>query len=351
MLRCGCRLRRRTCGPAVDARMSIPKAMRAVEIAEPGGAEVLRVAARPVPRPGPGEVLVRVAAAGVNRADVMQRQGSYPPPPGASDIPGLELSGAVAAAGAGVMAPPAGEEVCALVAGGGYAEYCVAPASQCLPLPSGVALREAAALPEAYCTVWTNVFERGRLAAGETLLVHGGSSGVGTAAIQLARTFGARVLATAGSAAKCGACEALGAERAVNYREDDFVAAVREATGGRGADVILDLAGGPYLQRNLDCLAVEGRLVLIAVMGGIRGEVNLAGLMSRRQTVTGSTLRSRPVAVKAAICEALRARVWPRFAGGSLRPVVHATYPLAAAAEAHRVMESSAHVGKLLLLP
>ena len=325
--------------------------MKAVEIAAPGPAEVLRLADRPVPLPGPGEVLVRVAAAGVNRADIMQRQGSYPPPPGASDIAGLELSGAVAAVGADVTNPSAGDEVCALVAGGGYAEYCLVPAPQCLPVPPGVTLRDAAALPEAYCTVWTNVFERGRLAAGETLLVQGGSSGVGTAAIQLARALGARVLATAGSAAKCAACETLGAERAVNYREADFVAAVREATGGRGADVILDLVGGPYLQRNLDCLAVEGRLVLIAVMGGIRGEVNLAALMSRRQTLTGSTLRSRPVAAKAAICDALRARVWPRFAGGTLRPVIHAAYPLAEAAAAHRVMESSAHVGKLLLVP
>ena len=325
--------------------------MKAIEIAEPGPAEVLVLAERPVPLPGPGEVLVRVAAAGVNRADIMQRQGSYPPPPGASDIPGLELSGTVTAVGADVTNPSAGDEVCALVAGGGYAEYCLVPAPQCLPVPPGVTLRDAAALPEAYCTVWTNVFERGRLAAGETLLVQGGSSGVGTAAIQLARALGARVLATAGSAAKCAACETLGAERAVNYREADFVAAVREATGGRGADVILDLVGGPYLQRNLDCLAVEGRLVLIAVMGGIKGEVNLASLMSRRQTLTGSTLRSRPVAAKAAICDALRARVWPRFAGGTLRPVIHATYPLAQAAAAHRVMESSAHVGKLLLVP
>ena len=325
--------------------------MKAIEIAEPGPAEVLVLAERPVPLPGPGEVLVRVAAAGVNRADIMQRQGSYPPPPGASDIPGLELSGTVTAVGADVATLSAGDEVCALVAGGGYAEYCLVPAPQCLPVPPGVTLRDAAALPEAYCTVWTNVFERGRLAAGETLLVQGGSSGVGTAAIQLARALGARVLATAGSAAKCAACETLGAERAVNYREQDFVAAVREATGGRGADVILDLVGGPYLQRNLDCLAVEGRLVLIAVMGGIKGEVNLASLMSRRQTLTGSTLRSRPVAAKAAICDALRARVWPRFAGGTLRPVIHATYPLAQAAAAHRVMESSVHVGKLLLVP
>lgn len=325
--------------------------MRAIEIGAPGPAEALRLAHRPLPAPGPDEVLVRVAAAGVNRADVMQRQGSYPPPPGASDIPGLELSGTVVALGAGVDSPAPGAEVCALVAGGGYAEYCVVPAPQCLPLPAGVTLRDAAALPEAYCTVWTNVFERGRLAAGETLLVHGGSSGVGTAAIQLGRALGARVLATAGSAAKCAACEALGADLAINYRERDFVAAVREATARRGADVILDLVGGAYLQRNLDCLAVEGRLVLIAVMGGVSGELNLAGLMSRRQTLTGSTLRSRPVAAKAAICDALREHAWPRFAGGELRPVIDAVYPLAEAAAAHRVMEASTHVGKLLLVP
>ena len=325
--------------------------MKAIEIAEPGPAEVLVLAERPVPLPGPGEVLVRVAAAGVNRADIMQRQGSYPPPPGASDIPGLELSGTVMAVGADVATLSVGDEVCALVAGGGYAEYCAVPAPQCLPLPPGVKLRDAAALPEAYCTVWTNVIDRGGLLAGETLLVHGGSSGVGTAAIQLARAFGARVIATAGSAAKCAACEALGAVRAVNYREQDFVAVVREATGGRGADVILDLVGGPYLQRNLDSLAVEGRLVLIAVMAGTKGELNLAALMSRRQTLTGSTLRSRPVAAKATICAAVRARVWPHFSGGVLRPVIHETYPLAEAAAAHRVMESSTHVGKLLLLP
>ena len=325
--------------------------MQAVEVAAPGPAEALRLADRPVPSPGPGEVLVQVAAAGVNRADVMQREGRYPPPPGVSDIPGLELSGVVAAVGDGVDSPAVGDAVCALVSGGAYAEYCCVPAPQCLPLPPGVSLRDGAALPEAYCTVWTNVFERGRLAAGETLLVHGGSSGVGTAAIQLARALGARVLASAGSAAKCAACEALGAERAIDYREQDFVAAVREATGGRGADVILDLVGGAYLQRNLDCLAVEGRLVLIAVMGGASGTLNLAALMSRRQTLTGSTLRSRPVAVKAAICAALRTTVWPRFAGGALRPVVHATWPLAEAAAAHRVMESSTHIGKLLLEP
>ena len=334
-----------------DTPLSIPETMHVVEIAEPGPAEGLRLTTRPAPAPAAGEVLVKVTAAGVNRADVMQRQGKYPPPPGASDIPGLELSGTVAAVGEGVSHPAAGDPVCAIVTGGGYAEYCLVPAPQCLPIPAPVALVDAAALPEAYSTVWTNVFERGRLAAGESFLVHGGSSGIGTAAIQLASRFGARVFATAGTAAKCAACTALGAERAINYREEDFVEVLREATGGRGVDLILDMVGGPYVRPNLDSLAVEGRLVLIALMGGAQAEVNLAALMSRRLTLTGSTLRARSVEQKAAIAAELRARVWPRFATGELRPVIHATYPLADAAEAHRVMESSTHIGKLLLAP
>ena len=325
--------------------------MTAIEITEPGPPEVLRPATRPTPRPGPGEVLVRVAAAGVNRADVMQREGRYPPPPGASDIPGLELSGTVVAAGDGVTDVAVGDDVCAIVTGGGYAEYCLVPAPQCLPIPASVSLRDAAALPEAYMTVWTNVFERGRLAAGETFLVHGGSSGIGTAAIQLAKLFGARVFATAGSAEKCQACVELGADVAINYREQDFVEAVREATNGRGADVILDMVGGAYLQRNVGSLAVEGRLVIIALMEGTKAEANLASLMSRRLTITGSTLRARSVHQKAAIVAQLRANVWARMTAGELRPVIHATYPLADAAEAHRVMQSSTHIGKLLLIP
>ena len=325
--------------------------MTAIEITEPGPPEVLRPATRPTPRPGPGEVLVRVAAAGVNRADVMQREGRYPPPPGASDIPGLELSGTVVAAGDGVTDVAVGDDVCAIVTGGGYAEYCLVPAPQCLPIPASVSLRDAAALPEAYMTVWTNVFERGRLAAGETFLVHGGSSGIGTAAIQLAKLFGARVFATAGSAEKCQACVELGADVAINYREQDFVEAVREATNGRGADVILDMVGGAYLQRNVGSLAVEGRLVIIALMEGTKAEANLASLMSRRLTITGSTLRARSVHQKAAIAAQLRAKVWVRMTAGELRPVIHATYPLADAAEAHRVMQSSTHIGKLLLIP
>ena len=340
--------------------MSLPETMRAVEIAEPGPPEALRLVTRPTPRPGAGEVLVRVAAAGINRADVMQREGRYPPPPGASDLPGLELSGTVSAVGpdtgpvaggSGDGPVAVGDRVCAIVSGGAYAEYCLVPAPQCLPIPETVGLADAAALPEAYCTVWTNVVDRGRLRAGESLLVHGGSSGVGTAAIQLARRLGARVFATAGSAAKCAACEELGAERAVNYREGDFVAAVRDATGGRGVDVVLDMVGGPYLARNLDLLAVEGRLVVIAVMAGAEGDVNLLDFMTRRLTLTASTLRSRSVEQKAEVGRAVREHVWPRFAAGELRPVIHATWPLAEAAEAHRILESSTHVGKLLLLP
>ena len=337
--------------PDYTRAMSIPETMRAVEIAEPGPPEALRLVTRATPRPGPGEALVRVAAAGINRADVMQREGRYPPPPGASDLPGLEVSGTVAAVGPEAHPVAAGDRVCAIVSGGAYAEYCLVPAPQCLPIPEAVSLVDAAALPEAYCTVWTNVVDRGRLRAGESFLVHGGSSGVGTAAIQLARRLGARVFATAGSAAKCAACVELGAERAVNYREEDFVAVVRDATGGRGVDVVLDMVGAPYLSRNLAALATEGRLVVIAVMAGAEAEVNLLDFMSRRLTLTASTLRSRSVEQKAEVGRAVREHVWPRFAAGDLRPVIHATWPLAEAAAAHRVLESSVHVGKLLLLP
>jgi len=330
--------------------VSLPADGLVVEIAEPGPPEVLRPARRPVLPPGPGEVLVRVAAAGVNRPDVLQRLGRYPPPPGASDVPGLEVAGEVAAVGEGVEGWRAGDAVCALVAGGGYAEYCLAPAPQCLPVPRGLSVGEAAALPETFFTVWTNVFERGRLAPGETLLVHGGSSGVGTAAISLARALGSRVLATAGSPEKCAACVALGAERAVNYREEDFVAAVREATGGRGVDVVLDMVAGDYLPRNVECLAVEGRLVLIALQGGSRAELDFAPLLFRRLTITGSSLRPRTVEQKGAIARALRERVWPLLEDGRVRPVVHARFPLAEAAAAHRLMESGRHIGKILLV-
>ena len=331
--------------------MAIPETMRVVDIKEPGPPEGLQIRTRPVPAPGAGDVLIQVAAAGVNRADIMQRKGNYPPPPGASDILGLEVSGTVAALGEGVSEFAVGDEVCALLTGGGYAEYCLAPAPQCLPIPAPVSLVEAAALPEAYATVWTNVIDRGRLREGESLLVHGGSSGIGTVAIQLARRFGARVFATAGTPAKCAACVELGAERAIDYHAEDFVAVLRAATGGHGVNLILDMVGGSYLKRNVASLAIEGRLVIIALMEGAVAKLDLARLMSRRLTVTGATLRARAVEEKAGILAALRQRVWPRFATGELRPIVHATYPLADAAEAHRVMESSVHTGKLLLVP
>ena len=327
--------------------MPLPEKMTAIEITAPGGPEALAPVERPVPRPGPGEVLVRVAAAGVNRPDVMQRQGHYPPPPGASDVPGLEIAGEVVASGPGA-AGVAGR-VCALVQGGGYAEYCLAAAPLCLPVPAGMTDVEAAGLPETCFTVWTNVFERGRLAPAETLLVHGGSSGIGTTAIQLARAFGAAVYATAGSDEKCRACEGLGAAECVNYREDDFVARIEAATDGRGVDVVLDMVGGDYFPRCLDCLAVEGRLVQIATQRGIKSEINLLKVMVKRLTVTGSTLRPRSVAEKTPIANALRERVWPLLEAGKARPIVHATFPLREAAAAHALMDSGAHVGKIVL--
>jgi len=324
--------------------------MIAIEIREPGEPDVLLPAERPIPAPAGGEVLIRVAAAGVNRPDVFQRRGRYAPPPGASDIPGLEVSGVIEALGAGVNTWKIGDAVCALVTGGGYAEYCVAPAPQCLPLPPGMDIVTAAAIPETFFTVWTNVFQRGRLQRGESLLVHGGSSGIGTTAIQLAVARGSRVFATAGSAEKCVACERLGAERGINYRDADFVAVVREATGGHGVDVVLDMVGGDYFARNLDALAVEGRLVEIATLHGVKAEVNIQAIMGRRLTITGSTLRPRPIADKAAIAVELQREVWPLLASGAVRPIVHARFPLREAAAAHRMMESSAHIGKLLLV-
>jgi len=323
--------------------------MLVIEIREPGGPEMLVPAERAQPSAGAGEILIKVAAAGVNRPDVMQRKGLYPPPPGASDIPGLEVSGTVVETGAGVDGWRAGDRVCALLAGGGYAEYCVAPAPQCLPVPDGMEFTSAAAIPETFFTVWTNVFERGRLQAGESALIHGGSSGIGTTAIQLVRAFGGRVFATAGSAEKCAACERLGAERAINYRETDFVAAIRDLTGGRGVDVILDMVGGEYLARNLDLLAVDGRLVQIALIGGAKAQINLGPVLQRRLTVTGSTLRARSVAEKGAIAEAVHRHVWPLLESRVVAPVVHRTFPLRDAAAAHRLMESSAHIGKLVL--
>jgi putative PIG3 family NAD(P)H quinone oxidoreductase len=294
-------------------------------------------------------VLIKVAAAGVNRPDVSQRQGKYPPPPGASDIPGLEVSGTVEAAGATVAGLRRGDEVCALLAGGGYAEYCVAPEPQCLPVPRGISIVDAAGLPETFFTVWTNVFDRGRLQRGESLLVHGGSSGIGTTAIQLAHAFGARVFATAGSDEKCAACERLGAERAINYRSADFVAVVREATGGKGVDVVLDMVGGDYFPRNIDVLGVGGRLVQIATLRGSKAEIVLPVVMQRRLTITGSTLRPRSVEEKGAIARALREHVWPLLEAGRVKPIVYRTFPLAEAAAAHRLLESGEHIGKVLL--
>jgi NADPH2:quinone reductase len=324
--------------------------MVVIEIREPGGPEVLVPSERPRPVPGPGEVLIEVAAAGVNRPDVYQRLGRYPPPPGASDIPGLEVSGTLVEIGPGVDDWKTGDRVCALVAGGGYAEYCVAPAPQCLPVPANVELIAAAAIPETTFTVWTNVFERGRLAPREWMLVHGGSSGIGTTAIQLARARGSRVLATAGSAEKCAACERLGADRCFNYREVDFVAASREATDGCGVDVVLDMIAGDYVQRNLDVLAMDGRLVVISTIGGSKVSINVMPLMHRRLTITGSTLRPRSVAEKGAIAAALRREVWPLFETKAIAPIIYATFSLRDAAEAHRMMESGAHIGKMVLV-
>jgi NADPH:quinone reductase len=323
--------------------------MIAIAITKPGGPEVLQSVELPTPRPGPREVLIRVAAAGVNRPDVMQREGKYPPPPGASDIPGLEVSGTIAECGADVERWGVGDRVCALVSGGGYAEYCVAPDVQCLPVPATLDLVAAGGVPETFFTVWTNVFERGRLREGESFLVHGGSSGIGTAAIQMARAFGARVFATAGSREKCSACERLGAERAINYKTDDFATVLLDLTGGRGVDVILDMVGAGYFSRNLDLLALEGRLLQIAVLHGAKAEINLVRLLRQRLTVTGSTLRARTVGEKGAIAKALERAVWPLLETGKIRPVICETFPLAKAAEAHRLMESGSHIGKILL--
>jgi putative PIG3 family NAD(P)H quinone oxidoreductase len=324
--------------------------MRAIEIAEPGGPEVLRVVERPVPRPLTGEVLIRVAAAGVNRPDVLQRKGLYPPPPGASVLPGLEVAGTIEAVADDVESWHVGDRVCALLSGGGYAEYCVAPAPQCLSMPKGVDFAGAAGIPETTFTVWTNVFERGRLASGETLLVHGGSSGIGTMAIQLARARGATVYTTAGSAEKCAACERLGAQLAINYRTDDFVAVVNEATGGRGVDVVLDMVGGDYLPRNVDVLAMDGRLVMIGQQRRGPSELAIMSVLRRRLTITGSTLRGRSIEEKAVIARAVSEQVWPLFESGAVRVPVYATFPLQNAADAHRLMESGEHIGKLILL-
>ncbi|MFD1624998.1 NAD(P)H-quinone oxidoreductase [Azospirillum griseum] len=328
---------------------ALPDRMRCVTITAPGGPEVLRLADRPLPAPGPGDLLVAVAAAGVNRPDTLQRQGRYDPPPGASDLPGLEIAGTIVAVGPEVEGWTVGDRVCALVAGGGYAEYCVVPAVQALPIPTGLSLAEAAALPETFFTVWTNVFERGGLKPGESLLIHGGSSGIGTTAIQLAKAFGATVYVTAGNTDKCAACVALGADRAINYKTEDFVAVIREATGGRGVDVVLDMVGGDYIARDIDILAMDGRHVSIAFLNGPKVTLNMAPVMMKRLTLTGSTLRARPVAEKGRIASALRASVWPLLDQGVIKPLIHATFPLEQAEDAHRLMESSAHIGKIVL--
>ncbi len=328
---------------------TLPDEMTAIEIAEPGGPEVLKPARRPVPEPGDGEVLIRVAAAGVNRPDVMQRKGQYPPPKGASDIPGLEVAGEIVALGGNAGHWRIGDRVCALVAGGGYAEFCTAPAPQCLPVPTSLGDVEAAAIPETFFTVWDNVFTRGGLKGGETLLVHGGSSGIGTTAIQLAKARGATVYVTAGSAEKCAACEALGAARAINYRDEDFVEILKEETGGKGVDVILDMVGGDYTVRNLNALGHGGRLVQIAVQKGTKAEIALHLIMIKQIVFTGSTLRARPVADKAAIAGALRAEVWPLLESGAVKPLIHKTFPLSNAADAHALMDTSAHIGKIVL--
>jgi len=323
--------------------------MRAIEITQPGGPGVLTPCERPIPLLKPGEVLIRVLAAGVNRPDVFQRLGQYPVPPGASDLPGLEVAGEIVDGDLGTSGFKKGDLVCALVQGGGYAEYCAAPLDQCLPVPKGLTPLEAAALPETFFTVWSNVFQRAALEEGESLLVQGGSSGIGTTAIQLATALGHRVFATAGSADKCRACEDLGAERAIDYKTEDFAAVVKELTNGKGVDVVLDMVGGDYVAREISCLADDGRIVVIALLGGAKANVDLGQVLRRRLTITGSTLRPRPVAFKAQIARELRERVWPLLEAGRIKPVIYQTFPLEAAADAHTLMESSAHVGKIML--
>ncbi|HEX3498063.1 MAG TPA: NAD(P)H-quinone oxidoreductase [Stellaceae bacterium] len=327
----------------------LPTTMIAIEIDGFGGPDVLKPTARSMPMPGAGEVLIAVAAAGINRPDIHQREGNYAPPPGASDIPGLEVAGTIVAVGLGVHHLAVGQEVCALVAGGGYATYCVAPAPQVLPVPKGLSLVEAAALPETFFTVWTNLFERGALKPGESVLVHGGSSGIGTTAIQLAKQFGARIFVTAGSIEKCQACEKLGADVAIEYKREDFAQVIKAKTTGRGVDVILDMIGGDYFQRNINSLAMDGRLVSIAFLRGARVEINFIPVMRNRLTITGSTLRPRTVEQKGAIAAALREKVWPLIEKGKVKPLIEQTFPLAEAAEAHRLLESSAHIGKIVL--
>ncbi|SNT21190.1 NADPH2:quinone reductase [Noviherbaspirillum humi] len=323
--------------------------MRAIEIKQPGGPEMLQPCNRPMPEFKAGEVLIKVHAAGINRPDVFQRLGNYPVPPGASDIPGLEVAGEIVSGDLAGSSLKIGDRVCALVQGGGYAEYCTAPTAQCLPVPAGLSMVEAASLPETFFTVWSNVFDRGGLAKGETLLVQGGTSGIGVTAIQMARAMGHRVFATAGSDEKCRACEALGAERGINYRTEDFADVAKQLTGGKGVDVILDMVAGDYLPKEIGCLADDGRIVIIALLGGAKAQIDASQVLRRRLTITGSTLRPRPVPFKAAIADNLRQKVWPLLESGAIKPVIHRVFKLEEAAEAHALMESSAHVGKIML--
>jgi NADPH:quinone reductase len=329
--------------------MTLPREMSVVEIAAPGGPEQLKSSTRPTPQPKDGEVLVRVEAAGVNRPDVMQRQGRYPPPPGASDLPGMEIAGEIVALGPRVSGVSIGDKITSLLPGGGYAAYAIAAAPLCMPIPEGLSMVEAAAIPETYLTVWTNLFDRGRCKSGDIVLIHGGTSGIGTTAIQLASAWGARVFATAGSEEKARACEKLGAVRGIDYRTEDFVEVVRAETKGYGIDITLDMVAGSYVQRNLDIAAVEGRIVTISLLGGSRAEINMGMILAKRLTLTGSTLRSRTIAQKAAVADAVRQNVWPLLASGRVRPVIYATFPLAEASEAHRLMETSKHIGKIVL--
>jgi putative PIG3 family NAD(P)H quinone oxidoreductase len=330
---------------------ALPQNMKAIEITAPGGPEVLRLATLPRPEPGDGELLIKVKAAGVNRPDVLQRKGGYPPPPGAPSTPGLEIAGVVVARGKRAQRFNIDDEAMALVPGGGYAEYCVVAEANAMPVPRGLSLIEAGAVPETFMTVWTNIFERARLRRGENFLVHGGSSGIGTTAIMLASAFGAHVFATAGSEEKCKACERLGAKRAIDYRKTDFAEEILRATDGRGADVILDMVGGSYVEKNIRCAAKDGRIVSIAFLQGSRVEIDLLPMMLKRLTLTGSTLRPRTVDEKASICRALENHVWPIIAQGKVKPVIFKTFPLAEAANAHALMESSEHIGKIVLVP
>lgn len=328
---------------------NVPEKMKVIEVPQPGGADVLVFGERSTPEPDSEEVLIRVAGAGMNRADIMQREGKYPPPPGASDLLGLEVSGTVVALGKDTENLSIGNKVCALVAGGGYAEYCLAPASSCLPVPDSLDIVEAGAVPETFFTVWTNVFTRGNLSKGESILIHGGSSGIGTTAIQLAKAFGATVLTTAGSDKKCHRSIELGADIAINYKEKDFVEEVMNITGGKGVDVILDMVGGSYVPRNLKCLAMEGRAVIIATQGGLKSEINILPIMMKRLTLTGSTLRGRSVEQKAAIADELREKVWPLLENNTVYPVIDSVFPVEQVKEAHLRMESGQHIGKIVL--